>query len=102
MSLSQRKAQTHKLLEAETLLKLAIRKMYDQEQVEFNAVHDLVVNLITLYEKNRDLWKPEKARIPSIIKTNCINFSWKSLAQKTSTILAAYSKISARSTSPQK
>ena len=102
MSLSQRKAQTHKLLEAETLLKLAIKKMYDQEQVEFNAIHDLVINLITLYEKNRELWKPEKSRIPSIIQTNCINCSWKNLAKKTSNILAAFSKISAQSTNHQK
>lgn len=48
-SLSLRKAQTNKLVEAETLLKLGIKRMFAEEAVDFKAVHDLIISLIELY-----------------------------------------------------
>lgn len=63
-SLSQRKAQTNKLVEAEILLRLGVEKMLSQEEVEFNAVHELIVALLSLYESNRTLWKGSSAGTP--------------------------------------
>jgi len=47
--LAQRKQQTNKLEEAEILLKLGIQKMLSQEEVDYNATHDLIVSLLELY-----------------------------------------------------
>lgn len=48
-SLSLRKAQTNKLVEAQTLLRLGIKRMFTEEVVDFKAVHDLIISLIELY-----------------------------------------------------
>lgn len=60
--LAQRKIQTNKHSEAEILLRLGIRKMIFQEVPDFNAIHDLVIALLELYEANRTLWKENTAR----------------------------------------
>lgn len=56
-TLAQRRTQTKKINEAEILLKLSIKKMLAQEVVDFNAMHDLIVALLELYETNKSLWK---------------------------------------------
>ena len=61
--LAQRKQQTNKLEEAEILLKLGIQKMLSQEEVDYNATHDLIVSLLELYQKNKTFWTKEKMGI---------------------------------------
>ncbi len=39
------------------LLRLGIKKMFSHNVIEFNAVHDLIIALIELYEANKALWK---------------------------------------------
>jgi hypothetical protein len=80
--LALRKAQTNKLIEAEILLELGIRKMLSQEVVEFNATNDLINALIELYEGNKLLWQKEKARRSRSIKMNFTSCSQKRRTRK--------------------
>ena len=37
--------------------------MLAQEEVDYNATHDLVIALIELYEANKNFWEKDKASI---------------------------------------
>lgn len=81
--LAQRKSATNKLIEAEILLELAIKKMMSSENLDLNAMHDLIIPLIELYETNKDLWEPEKASNFDLNQKNCTAFLLESQMKRT-------------------
>lgn len=43
--------------------------MLAQEVVDYNAMHDLIVALLELYESNKSLWKERSGRTHSSIQS---------------------------------